>query len=254
MSTAILVQSRRQGPPVPLARENPLTLAVLGPPALAFAVYGDPAGQGSKSPMGTKAVRTKAGKVVRIANLVESADASNKTPMKLTRWREAVAAAAIAALPDEWEPLNCPLVVDLTVSLPRTGRVPKFLRTLPFTKPDLDKLVRGVADGIGTTAPRGFKVGSRYIGGRKIITEDSRITSYRKLDKVWVGDPFDNDALRAPGAVVRLYRYPESLLGKLDTVQAAVDLDGWWASLDADQKVSARDYAIREGAADASQD
>lgn len=208
--TAATLARRASGPPVPVPRENPLTLAVLGRPALAFAVYGKPATQGSKSPKGTKEITTKAGATKRITNLVESANASKVNPMGLTRWRESVAGAALATLPYGWEALDGPLVADLTISLPRGTRVPKFLRTLPMTKPDLDKLLRAIPDALCNTAP---KIDPK---GRKIIVEDSRIVSYRKLDKVWVGDPFDNDALRSPGAVIRLYRYPADLLGKIE--------------------------------------
>lgn len=202
----VAVSPRRTGPPVPVPTENPLTLAVLGRPALAFAVYGLPTPQGSKSYKGKKRIITKAGEVKRIANLVESSDEDGS----LTAWREKVAGAALAALPYGFETLDGPLVMDLTVSLPRPSRTPKTLRTVPHTKPDLDKLVRAIADGLGTTAP---KIDYKK---RKIIAEDSRIQSFRKgPEKVWERDPLDSDALPQPGAVIRLWRYPETLLGKI---------------------------------------
>ena len=190
----------------PVPADEPLSLAVLGRPRLAFAVRGLPVTQGSHAYKGHRN-----GKPL----ILDSADRNGE----LTRWRQQVAAAALAALPYGWEPMDGPCVMDLVVTLRRNSRTPKTKRAVPATKPDLSKLVRAVEDGIGDTAPQ--------IDPKKrvILTEDSRIVAYRRCAKVFERDPFERDALRYPGAVVRLWDYPESLLGALDGVGDADGID-----------------------------
>lgn len=203
MLTATVPQPTRAiGARVPLPKENALTLAVLGRPLLAIVVGGTPETQGSKAAAGSYRKRTKAGNVVTVPRLVDSSEAHDA---ELRRWRSQVCAAAVAARPLTWQVLDGPLVADMVFSLPRTTRTPKTLRTLPDTADDLDKLARATGDGIGTDPGK---------VNRPIIANDARIVSFRRLDKVFERDPFDPDALRHPGAVIRLWRYPEHLLGK----------------------------------------
>lgn len=195
LTTAPAPVVRAIGARVPVATEpQHLSLAVLGPPVFAIAVEGEPYTQGSISFKGMRG-----GKPI----LVASGEA------QLTRWRGKVAAAAIAAMPSGWQALDGPLVMDLVVSLPRLTGLPKLLRRLPHTKPDLDKLARSAGDALGTDT-KALK--------RPVIAEDSRIVAYRRLEKVYAGDSYDTDALRRPGAVIRLWRYPAAYLDKMEAL------------------------------------
>lgn len=99
--------------------------------SLEFAVLGNPTPQGSKN------AYQRGGRIV----LVES----SKT---LKGWREAVAnSARQAAEQDEWvvQPNGTPLTVKIWFGIRR----PKSVKRIhPTVKPDLDKLVRAVLDGI----------------------------------------------------------------------------------------------------------
>ena len=188
---------RAIGTRVPMPTEpQHLRLDVLGPPVFSIVAYGAPATQGSISFKGLN----RRGKPIMVA----SGDKD------LNRWRGAVAGAAIAALPSGWQPLDGPLVMDLIVSVPRLASLPKTLRRVPDTKPDLDKLARAAGDALGTDTKAAH---------RPVITEDSRITAYRRLEKVFAGDPYDPDALRAPGAVIRLWRYPPAYLDRMEAIR-----------------------------------
>lgn len=202
---------RAIGRRVPLPTEPLLNLAVLGQPVFSIVVYGTPVSQGSKGVGGSYRKRTKAGAVVTVPRLVDTSDLATKTRAAggLSRWREAIAAEAIAALPHDWKPLDGPLVADAIVSLPRLAATPKTLRTLPVSSEDLSKLTRATEDALGTTCAQ---IGRRV----PVLINDARIVSYRRLDKVFAGDALDPDALRQPGAVLRLWRYPEHLLGRVD--------------------------------------
>lgn len=190
--------------PVPPARDDPLSLAVLGRPAFSVVVRGLPATQGSKEYKGHRATVTKTGARVSVPIL---ADSSGR---KLDAWRNAVCAAAVAAVPPGWVTLDEPVVADLIVSLPRLSRTPKTKRTVPDTKPDLSKLLRAVEDALATDTAR--------FPGRRVLAEDSRIVAHRRLAKVWTDDPLDTDSLPHPGAIIRLWRYPATLLGPVATL------------------------------------
>lgn len=96
---------------------------------LEFDVYGEPAPQGSKRAYVVK------GRAV----LVESS-------AKVKPWRATVAQAAHeAALSSGWEPTDAPVSVTVTFWLKRPASVK---RDLPDRKPDIDKLLRSVLDGI----------------------------------------------------------------------------------------------------------
>ena len=83
---------------------------------------------------------------------------SGKTPQARTQhkaWRGAVAAASRRALAArDWRPLTgdsrhgTPLAASMSFTLARPKSRPKFLRWCAV-KPDLDKLIRAVLDGIG---------------------------------------------------------------------------------------------------------
>jgi len=187
---------RAIGRRVPLPTEvTDLTLAELGPPMFAVVVYGTPAPQGSKTPTG-RTRTSKNGKKVPI--LRESSRA-------VKPWREAVAAAALAALPPGWTPLTGPLVADYVLTLPKPADRPKTLRTLPDRQPDLSKLLRATEDGIDQNVKS---------HGRQVILDDAQFVGFRRLFEFYVGDP-DPDALRQPGAVIRIWPYPRHLLGKV---------------------------------------
>lgn len=98
----------------------------------AFSAGGSPASQGSLS---AHVVRGR----VRVHN------ASPKT----AAWRTVVTAAALTARARGWTPFDCPVRVDLEFYMPPPKR-PRFRR--PATKPDADKLVRAVLDGITDAA------------------------------------------------------------------------------------------------------
>jgi Holliday junction resolvase RusA-like endonuclease len=96
---------------------------------LAFDVVGEAAPQGSK----------KAYVVNGRAVLVESS-------AKVKPWRATVAASAHhAASTSGWEKAEGPVSVTVTFWLKRPASVK---RPLPERKPDIDKLLRGVLDGI----------------------------------------------------------------------------------------------------------
>lgn len=191
--------------------EPELTLDVLGPPILNLVVMGNPVTQGSKEFKGHVNKRTKAGKVVRVPLLLDDAKA-------LGPWRDKVAAAALSVLPHDWVTLDEPLVADLVLSLPRLKATPTTKRTLPHTKGkgsgDMEKFQRATNDALGTTLP---KLDPR---GRMVFADDARITHWRRACKVYAGDVLDPDALRSPGAVIRLWRYPATLLGPIKTLGA----------------------------------
>ena len=191
-ATAVIPQPRRAiGRMVPMPLEDhALSLVELGPPLLAIAVHGLPAPQGSKSFKGMRK-----GKPI----LVESSEA-------VKPWRAAVVAAALSARPHTWETMDGPLVADMVFTMPRPQAAPKTLRTLPSPFPDLSKLCRATEDALGKDCKE-LK--------RPVIADDARIVAYRRLHKVYEKDPLDVDALRQPGAVIRLWHYPSHYLGKV---------------------------------------
>lgn len=94
-----------------------------------FVVAATPAPQGSKN------AYLRGARVV----LVESSTS-------LPAWRRAVAEAARAACDDY--PLDGALDVDVTFYVPRPKSVARRARAMPTVKPDVDKLVRSLFDGI----------------------------------------------------------------------------------------------------------
>jgi Holliday junction resolvase RusA-like endonuclease len=92
-------------------------------------IYGDPAPQGSK--------RVFNGRIV---------EASGN---KLKVWRKAIAAACQNLVTEEHLLLLGPVRVEVEFYLPRPASVTIKKRALPIVPPDLDKLLRGLLDGIG---------------------------------------------------------------------------------------------------------
>ena len=92
-------------------------------------IYGDPAPQGSK--------RVFNGRIV---------EASGN---KLKIWRKAIAAACQNKVTEEHSLLLGPVRVEVEFYLPRPASVTIKKRALPIVPPDLDKLLRGLLDGIG---------------------------------------------------------------------------------------------------------
>lgn len=128
--------------------------------AIGFYVIGTPAPQGSKRHVGRGV-------------LVESS-------AKVKPWREAVKYAAEPHRPAE--PLDGPLALRVAFTLPRPKSASKR-RTLPDTRPDLDKLLRSTCDAIGEAG---------------LWTDDARVVEITAT-KVWPGDQL---ALPVPGAVI----------------------------------------------------
>tara|TARA_R110000822_G_scaffold92393_3_gene213102 strand:- start:786 stop:1199 length:414 start_codon:yes stop_codon:yes gene_type:complete len=94
---------------------------------LYFEVYGIPAPQGSKKSIGNN----------------RFVEASKKLPA----WRKAVKAAAESAInTSDWVQLSGPAELHIVFFLPRPQSVTKSKRQLPTVPPDIDKLIRAVAD------------------------------------------------------------------------------------------------------------
>lgn len=99
-------------------------------------VYGLPAPQGSKKFLGT--FKGKDGRTH--AKLGESS-------AKVAPWREAVKQAAIAAR-NGAAPIDGPVMVVMSFTMPKPKSAPKNRRTFPDKKPDLSKLVRSTEDAL----------------------------------------------------------------------------------------------------------
>lgn len=158
----------------PMPQETPWSLATLGAPAVSFIAYGIPGPQGSK----TSGVSKQGVRFMK------------ESSAKVKPWRSAVLAAALDATSSpEWEPLDGPLVVDMVFTLPRPQSAPKTKRAWASKMPDVDKLMRSTGDALTGV----------------VIKDDSRIVGARRLAKFYAND-VDPDALRAPGAVVRVWQ------------------------------------------------
>lgn len=140
-----------------------------------FTVYGEAAPQGSKKFVGM--VEGKRGQ--QIPRLVESSK-------ELTRWRETVRKQAWA----EWHgkaPLDAPLVVIMTFTLPKPASAPKTRRSWPMRKPDASKLARAVEDSLTDAG---------------VFADDARIVDLIARKRF----PLEGaDALERPGVLVRIY-------------------------------------------------
>ncbi|WGH28231.1 hypothetical protein 10KY502B_gene0030 [Xanthomonas phage 10KY502B] len=150
-------------------------------------VYGDPAPQGSKSFKGTfigKDGRTH-------AKLAESSK-------RVAPWRQDVKLAAEGAIegcgdPGAWVPMDGPLLLLVVFTLPAPLSLPKRRASYPCKLPDLSKLVRSTEDAL--TAAGVWK-------------DDARVVECRAI-KTYPADTLGAhpDALRRPGAVIRVQAY-----------------------------------------------
>ena len=97
-------------------------------------MYGRPAPQGSKRYIGGSA--KQGGRFI---------EASKYLPA----WRKAVTSTAVAIMEDEgWATCTDPITLEVIFYLERPATISKEKRPWPIKPPDLDKLVRGVADGL----------------------------------------------------------------------------------------------------------
>ena len=122
-------------------------------------VFGEPASQGSHSVIN--------GRIVQV----------NSTKHK--KWRNAVVFAALDLIFEDWKPIDTPVELSVVFYLPR----PKIVRDreFPAVMPDLDKLVRAVADSLTDAG---------------IYSDDSRIVRLTAT-KVYADH-------RGPGALIRV--------------------------------------------------
>lgn len=138
---------------------------------LTLVVYGSPAPQGSKRPVG----RDRFGR----AKMIESSKA-------VKPWREAVKLAAIDMMAAELlMPLEGPLVARMVFTVRKPASAPKRRRIWPATKPDLSKLCRSTEDALQE-------------GG--VFRDDGQIVEYERLVKVYPGE--DDESLHIPGVRV----------------------------------------------------
>lgn len=156
-------------------------------PRLVVRVYGTPAPQGSKKAMpiyrGRGAARVFTGKINQL-----------EMSKRLGPWRAEVVKATrseIAACRDLSWPLVGPLAADVTFTMPKPVNAPKRRRTWPMVTPDLDKLTRGVLDGL-------------TLG--QAVVDDARFIELT-VRKVYPGE--HRLALDRPGAFVMLFNVVE---------------------------------------------
>lgn len=196
-----LSRAHAYAPPIPT--DTPWTLDVLGAPAVAFSVYGTPKPQGSKKAMpiyrGRGPSRVFTGKV----NLVEQVEGVDE-------WRQEVAEVArlvMRATSESWLPLAGALVADMVFTVKRPQRFPKnkpddmrWAHGHPTGQQDgdLDKLLRATMDGISASG---------------LWADDSRVIGYRKADQMYLGTA-DPDVLRKPGAVIRVWKAPATVIDR----------------------------------------
>lgn len=151
-------------------------------------VYGQPAPQGSKSFKGTFTGRDGR----EHAKLVESSK-------RVAPWRQDVKVASEAEIgrredPGDWVPMDGPLLLVVVFTLPAPLSLPKRRASYPCKLPDLSKLVRSTEDAL--TAAGVWK-------------DDARVVECRALKTYPIGTLGAHaDALRSPGAVIRVFPYP----------------------------------------------
>jgi crossover junction endodeoxyribonuclease RusA len=153
-------------------------------PAFLLTVHGTPAPQGSKN-------RNAAGALYESSAAVKP-------------WREAVKFAALDALhhDDAWTALDGPVWLDTQFTLRRpkhhygtgrnAGRLKPSAPPYPTGVPDLDKLVRSTQDALKDAG---------------VLADDSVVASL-SASKVYV---LWGDALRTPGAVIKVWRLTDFL-------------------------------------------
>lgn len=128
---------------------------------LVIEVFGRPAPQGSKKSIGHN-------------RFVE-------TSKYLPAWRSAVSAAARAAVPEGFEPWDCPVALEMLFFIERPKN-PKF--GWPAVAPDASKLQRAVEDALTGI----------------VWVDDSRIVKWIGKE-VWCGE----DTRLEPGCLLKIY-------------------------------------------------
>lgn len=148
-------------------------------PAFSLIVYGTPAPQGSKKPVGNR--RSKKGNLVPV--LVESS-------AKVKPWREKVHDTAHKKLRTlaGFTRLDGPLVGEMHFTLPAPQRMPKD-RVAPTVYPDLSKLLRSTEDALSTAG---------------VWADDARVIRYRDLSKTYPNA--SARALEKPGVILHIWR------------------------------------------------
>ncbi|MFI6179774.1 RusA family crossover junction endodeoxyribonuclease [Nonomuraea sp. NPDC051191] len=157
------------------------------PPLITIMVYGTPGSQGSKRPVGKN-------------RMIEQ----NAT---VKPWRQDVRQAAMdeidrrAAADEPFARLDGPIIAEMVFTMgdkpsgrptwwPSGVRWSKALWWHPASAPDLSKLLRSTEDALTQAG---------------VWKDDARVVRYRELAKVYVGQVDEPDALRVPGAVIRLW-------------------------------------------------
>ena len=103
-------------------------------PDLEFDVAGRPAPQGSKRFIGHSP--KQGGRFIEASKY-------------LAPWRKEITSTAVAIIQDErWETVHEPVQLEVTFFLERPATISQAKRPWPIKPPDLDKLVRGVADAL----------------------------------------------------------------------------------------------------------
>lgn len=154
-------------------------------PALTITVYGEPAAQGSKKYAGHRTNRST-GRTTAV--LIEQSKKVKPWRAQVTEAaRQALVAGHVGLAPIHRPQLTAPLLVDVTFTVPKPARIPKGRRGLPATRPDLDKMLRALFDGITDS---------------KVWQDDGLVVEVRSR-KVYPG--MHPAALDRPGAAIRIW-------------------------------------------------
>lgn len=139
---------------------------------LTIVVYGIPGPQGSK-----RFVGMRGGKGI----MVESS-------AKVKPWREDVKVAAEKVRAGR-PPIDAPLRLHMTFTLPKPKSAPKTRQTFPMRTPDLSKLARSTEDALTAAG---------------IWADDARVVEYGRLAKRYPNE--GSGALEAPGVIITIER------------------------------------------------
>lgn len=138
--------------------------------------YGMPGPQGSKRGFAIK----RGGKYTGAVAMKES------SADKVNTWRSDVVAAGLDAMAGA-PPLEGPLIVSMTFTLPKPKSAPKTRRTWPMKYPDLSKLARSTEDALTTAG---------------VWRDDAQVIRYSDLAKVFPGE--DPLSLPLPGVRIKI--------------------------------------------------
>ena len=164
---------------------------------ITIVVRDEPRPQGSKRAYALR----KAGALTGQAVVVDD----NKPALR--NWRESVRSEVQKAM-NGWPPLEGPVVLAVTFTLPKPKSAPKRKVTWPEKKPDVDKLLRSIMDGL--------KAGGAYGDDAQVVEivrlgkfypelRDSGTVCIRKpAATMLVMTGTDADVLSSPGAVIRV--------------------------------------------------